>query len=95
MGDRQPIPYEDVYSLKQLLDALKSSLNSLSDATYADAAKGYGARVHRMPAEALHPDERNCHPWLVEQREPYTGYPEHEAAVLGLQNIWFDDRANP
>ncbi len=94
MGNRQPIAYEDVYSLKHLLNALKSSLNSLSDATYNDAANGYAALVHRMPADTLHPDERRCHPWQVDERKLYTDYPDHETAVSAIQNIWFDDRAN-
>ena len=95
MGEQQPIPYEDVYSLKHLLEALESALTELHQATYEDAALGYPAIVHRVIPEALHPDERFCHPWYAEDLKLRTDHPEHEQALLGIQDIWFDDRANP
>lgn len=95
MGEKQPIPYQDVYSLKHLLEALQSALTNLRHATYEDAALGYSAIVHRMIPEALHPDERYCHPWHAANLKLRTEHPKHEQAVLGIEDIWFNDQANP
>lgn len=95
MEDKQPIPYQDVYSLKHQLERLNSSLSALYHATFEDAVLGYSALIHRMVPEALHPDERICHPWYADNLILTSEYPQHEQAFLGIRDIWFDDRANP
>jgi hypothetical protein len=95
MGNKQPIPYQDVYSLKHLLEALQSSLSELRQATYDDADHGHPAIIHRMLPEALHPDERYCHPWGAGNLALRTEHQKHEQALIGIEDIWFNDQANP
>lgn len=96
MGDIQPIPYQDVYSLKHLLDALQTALANLQHATYEDAAQGYSSIVHHIVSEAMHPEERDCHPWHADRNVKIVHqYPEHDIALKGVRDIWFNDAANP
>jgi hypothetical protein len=95
MGNVQPIPYEDVFSLKQLLQNVQDAITTLKQASYKEADKGYSAVIHLMPLDAMHPDERYCHPWYNTALKLFTSYEDLERALIGISDIWFDDAANP
>ena len=89
----RPVDYADYHQLINRLQELKSALAALRRATLLDAEAGYPALVYVPPAETLHPEVRFCHPWH-EVEAFQTSFKNHELALLGVENIWFDDRAN-
>lgn len=89
------IPYETIYTLRDLLSALETAMSSLKQSTYKDAGMGYPAISHVMPINAMHPEVRHCHPWLSDRESLNGGHPHHEMAIMAIHDIWFNDGANP
>ena len=92
-SDSNNIAYADYHTLIALLKNLKEAMNTLRQATMDDAHEGYGAIMYTPPEDSLHPEVRHCHPWLELPRF-HSDFTSHEMALLGVENIWFDDRAN-
>lgn len=91
----EPVPYQDIATLETLIVHLQSALKALWRGAMSDAARGYWAYTHKIPAELLSWDERENHPWYQEAPTFSAHYPDHEQALWGINAIWFDDRQDP
>lgn len=92
-SENRVIDYADYYQLIAVLQKLKEAMANVRRSTLQDADKGYPAITYIPPIDTLHEEVRYCHPWL-ELGSFNTSFKEHEIALLGIENIWFDDRAN-
>ncbi|WP_045861721.1 hypothetical protein [Teredinibacter purpureus] len=92
-SENRVIDYADYYQLIAVLQKLKEAMANVRRSTLQDAEKGYPAITYIPPIDTLHEEVRYCHPWL-ELGSFNTSFKEHEIALLGIENVWFDDRAN-
>lgn len=89
-----PVEYQVKRALQQLHDDWNAAYAALAKAVYADAVIGYPAIVFDLKPEYLHEDERAGHPWLSSELALTTDAPAHELALIGINDIWFNDRSD-
>ncbi|MFA0809430.1 hypothetical protein [Microbulbifer epialgicus] len=83
--------YQDVYGLNPLYQEVKRSFELLKDSVMTDVKEGYSALIHRPAAISLRPDVRETHPWVIGKSGVSHDMPDHEVALQGITDIWFDD----
>lgn len=89
-----PVEYQVKFALRKLESEWTNAFRALEAAVYEDAALGYPAIAFDLKPEYIHEKERAGHPWLNEELKLTTETPEHELALIGISDIWFNEHAD-
>lgn len=88
------VAYHITHALTKLHNDWENAFAALATAVYEDAAMGYQAITFDIKPEYIPKEERSGHPWLNQELTLATSTPAHELALIGINDIWFNDHAD-